>query len=73
MSEVKNLYSVFYKGVAEIEISNTTSVNFVFGKMIKNVLKTFLIKNQLFACKQIKYTITARGFEKIAEGEFYKL
>ena len=69
---LKNLYEKYYKDTPVVQLGESTVVNFVTNKTL-DVLKTFLIKNQLFACKQIKYTITARGFEKIAEGEFYKL
>ena len=69
---IDNLHKVFYKDTPKIVVSNATVVRFQTDQ-IHDVIKTFLIKNQLFACKQIKYTITARGFEKIAEGTFYKL
>lgn len=69
---LKNMYVKYYKDTPVIEVGKSTIVNFVTNTM-PDVLLQFLIKNQLFACKQIKYSITARGFEKIAEGEFYKL
>lgn len=67
-----NYYSVLYKEKTNISVAEQYNFSFVAQKLF-NPEKVFLIKNQLFACKQIKYTITARGFEKIAEGEFYKL
>lgn len=69
---LKNLYAKYYSDTPVVTVNKTTIVNFVTDTLA-DVLKTFLIKNQLFACKQIKYTITAKGFDKIAEGEFYKL
>lgn len=69
---LKNLHYYFYRNIPAILTSNTTVVNFIPGRVF-DPLNRFLIKNQLYACKQIKYTITARGFDRIAEGEFYKL
>lgn len=71
-NKIKNLNSQFYEQSTPIETAHTYVVTFVTDQMF-DAKQQFLIKNQLFACKQIKYTITARGFEKIAEGEFYKL
>lgn len=69
---LKNLHYYFYRNIPAILTSNTTVVNFI-PRRVFDPLNRFLIKNQLYACKQIKYTITARGFDRIAEGEFYKL
>ena len=69
---VDNLYKEFYTDSSVIETAVLYALQFV-ANGIFDALQPFLIKNQNFACKQIKYSITARGFEKIAEGEFYKL
>ena len=69
---IENLYKEFYADSTEINTAVLYALQFV-ANGIFDALQPFLIKNQNFACKQIKYTITARGFEKIAEGEFYKL
>lgn len=69
---MKNLYNTFYKNTPSVVVSNPTVIKFVSDSM-HNPLDKFLIRNQLYACKQIKYTVTAKGFDKIAEGTFYKL
>lgn len=69
---IENLYKEFYADSTEINTAVLYALQFV-ANGIFDALQPFLIKNQNFACKQIKYSITARGFEKIAEGEFYKL
>lgn len=73
LNPVQNFYHLFYKDTTEIETSKIVNISFVPKRKIFNVLHSFLIKNLIFACKQIKYTISANGFEKIAEGEFYKI
>lgn len=71
-SLIRNVYAEFSNTTKSILVSNTYVVSFV-TQNIFDVRQQFCIKNQLYACKQIKYTITARGFDRIAEGEFYKL
>lgn len=70
---LRNLYNEFYKDTPIIRTSNATNIKFVPKKTMFKVLDNFLIKNQLYACQQIKYTIDAKGFQPIAEGQFYKL
>lgn len=69
---VENLYKEFYTDSSVIDTAVLYALRFVVNGLL-DALQPFLIKNQNFACKQIKYTITAKGFDKIAEGEFYKL
>ena len=71
-ADVDNLYKEFYADGTETRTSIVYTLRFCTSKIF-DALQPFIIKNQNFACKQIKYSITARGFEKIAEGEFYKL
>lgn len=71
-ADVKNFYNQFTKGTPQVLISKIYTMKFINNKFI-NVMSRFLIKNQLFACKQIKYSINAKGFDKIIEGEFYKI
>lgn len=71
-ADAVNYFAQFYKEKTEISLAELYNFTFVPGRLL-NAEKLFLIKNQLFVCKQIKYTITADGFAKIADGEFYKL
>ena len=69
---MKNLYETFYKNTPQVVVSAPVGIKFV-TKKLHDPLGKFLIKNQLYACQQIKYTIDAKGFQPIAEGQFYKL
>lgn len=71
--QIKNLFEAFYSDNNEIVTSISYALRFVPNGKIIDCLPPIRIKSQLFACKQIKYTISPRGFEKIAEGDFYKL
>lgn len=70
--QVINYYSVFYKEKANIPTTEQYTFQFVTNRLLA-VESKFNILNQRYVALQIKYTIGPRGFEKIAEGEFYKL
>lgn len=69
---IENMWHQFYEGTTDIVTSIAYTVRFVPTTLIDAMLPV-RIHNQIFATKSIKYTIGPRGFEKIAEGEFYKL
>lgn len=71
-ADIENLYKEFYAGSDAIKTSVRYTFKFCTSK-VYDALQPFIIHNQHFAAQQIKYYITARGFEKIAEGDFYKL
>lgn len=67
-----NFYRTFYKEKTTIPMAAQYVFQFITNRLLA-VDKKFNIRSQLYAARQIKYTIGPRGFEKIAEGEFYKL
>ena len=71
-ADIENLYKEFYAGSDVIKTSVLYAFRFCTTKVF-DALLPFIIKNQNYAARQIKYYITPKGFEKIAEGEFYKL
>ena len=71
-ADIDNLYKEFYTDGSQIKTSVVYALRFCTSKVF-DALQPFIVKNQNFAARTIKYSITARGFEKIAEGEFYKL
>lgn len=69
---VENLWHQFYENTDTISTTVQYTIRFVPVATFDTMLPV-RIKNQNFAVKSIKYTISPRGFEKIAEGDFYKL
>lgn len=68
----KNLYKTYLKDSPKIVTSKIYSFKFLYDKVV-DTRCIFKIKNQLYACKEINYQITAKGFSPIVEGKFYKL
>lgn len=69
---IENLWHQFYENTDTISTTVLYTIRFVPDTTFDTMLPV-RIKNQNFAVKSIKYSISPRGFEKIAEGDFYKL
>lgn len=66
----KGLFNRIYKNKREID----TSVEYTFQFLTNTVYKLdriFVIRNKRYYCKEIRYKITPKGMDKIAEGVFY--
>lgn len=64
------LFNRIYKNKREID----TSVEYTFQFLTNTVYKLdriFVIRNKRYYCKEIRYKITPKGMDKIAEGVFY--
>lgn len=64
------LFNRIYKNKREID----TSVEYTFQFLTNTVYKLdriFVIRNKRYYCKEIRYKITPKGMNKIAEGVFY--
>jgi hypothetical protein len=64
------LYDEFYSKSDNIVTTKEYTIKFLYEKEI-DIRATFIANNKKFTCKQIKRTISANGFNKIAEGTFY--
>lgn len=65
------LYNKVYKNKREIDTSVEYIFRFVVTERLYDLKNLFCIRNKLYYCKQIKYTISPKGYDKIAEGIFY--
>lgn len=64
------LFNRIYKNKREID----TSVEYTFQFLTNTVYqldRIFVIRNKRYYCKEIRYKITPKGMDKIAEGVFY--
>lgn len=64
------LFNRIYKNKREID----TSVEYTFQFLTNTVYKLdriFVIRNKRYYCKEVRYKITPKGMDKIAEGVFY--
>lgn len=56
----------------KIESSITYKISFRYKK-IPEINKTFLIHNQKYVAKKLEIKVTAKGWNRIIDGEFYKI
>lgn len=60
----------FYKDDQKIDTSIEYSFKFITNKTY-DLRQIFVIRNKKYFCKEIRYTITPKGLDKVAEGVFY--
>lgn len=61
-----------HRSLTQIQSAVTYKIDFLLSE-VPDVRKTFIIRNQRYFAKSIKVNITAKGFDKLMEGEFYKI
>lgn len=64
------LTNEIYKQSSNIDTSNIYRLDFIYEKKM-DIMSKFIANNKLFRCVKIERTITSKGFNKIAKGEFY--
>lgn len=60
----------FYKDDQKIDTSIEYRFKFITNKTY-DLRQIFVIRNKKYFCKEIRYTITPKGLDKVAEGVFY--
>lgn len=65
---MKNLYS----GSIQVDTTIEYTFRFLYYEKI-DIRSVFVIKNREFVCKELKYNVTAKGFDEVIEGVFYPL
>lgn len=61
-----------HRSLNQVKSEVTYKINFLLHE-IPDIRKTFIIHSQKYFAKSIKVNITAKGFDKVMEGEFYKI
>ena len=60
----------YYQNDEKIDTSIEYSFKFITNKTY-DLRQIFVIRNKKYFCKEIRYTITPKGLDKVAEGIFY--
>ena len=60
----------YYQNDQKIDTSIEYSFKFITNKTY-DLKQIFVIRNKKYFCKEIRYTITPKGLDKVAEGIFY--
>lgn len=60
----------YYQNDEKIDTSIEYSFKFITNKTY-DLRQIFVIRNKKYFCKEIRYTITPKGLDKVAEGVFY--
>ena len=69
----EGLVNRFYNGNIHVDTANEFVISFRSTNLFLDAKEVFVIDNEKFYCKQLKYVGDADGMSEIVEGVFYKI